>query len=71
MISFNDPLCIHCGRRPPANALGLCAACHAFKNIRVLYKRRRDWTPEWEMHLRRLTERAQQRLPLFPEEPNS
>jgi len=66
MLSFNDPVCIHCEQRPAVSGLGLCSVCHAGKNIRVLYLRRRGWTPEWEMHLRRLTARAKQRLPLFP-----
>jgi hypothetical protein len=35
--------------------------------IRMCYVKRRGWTPEWEAHLRRLTERAKRRLPLFPE----
>ena len=69
MIDLHDPLCLHCERRPSATALGLCSVCHAVKGIRVLYLRRRGWTPEWELHLRRLTERAKQRLPLFPEGP--
>jgi hypothetical protein len=69
MIGLNDPLCVHCEQRPSATTLGLCSVCHAVKGIRVLYLRRRGWTPEWELHLRRLTERAKQRLPLFPEEP--
>jgi hypothetical protein len=59
------PTCLHCERRPPSNALGLCADCNAVKGVRVLYLRRRGWTPAWEMHLRRLAERAKQRLPLF------
>ncbi len=71
MHSFNDPLCIHCEQHPPASGLGLCSACDAAKNIRVLYLRRRGWTPEWELHLRRLTERAKQRLPLFPDGPSA
>jgi hypothetical protein len=58
-------VCLHCERRPPANGLGLCSECNAVKGFRVLYLRRRGWSPEWEMHLRRLTERAKQRLPLF------
>ena len=33
--------------------------------IRRLYRRRSDWTPAWEAHLLRLTERARRRLPLF------
>jgi hypothetical protein len=69
MISLADPLCVHCERRPPATDLDLCEVCYAVKSIRVLYLRRRGWTPEWEQHLRRLTARAKQRLPLFPREP--
>jgi hypothetical protein len=66
MISFNEPLCIHCEQRPSATALDLCSVCQANKGIRVLYQRRRGWTPQWEQHLRRLAARAKQRLPLFP-----
>ncbi|HWG41737.1 MAG TPA: hypothetical protein VN688_03055 [Gemmataceae bacterium] len=68
MPSLNDPVCIHCEQRPAVSVLDLCSVCHAAKNIRVLYLRRRGWTPEWEMHLRHLTARAKQRLPLFPGE---
>lgn len=64
-----DPLCVHCEQRPPATPLDLCVECHAVKSIRVLYLRRRGWTPEWEQHLRRLAARAKQRLPLFPRGP--
>jgi hypothetical protein len=66
MNPSNDPLCVHCERRPSTSALDLCSVCHAVKSIRVLYLRRRGWTPHWEQHLRRLAARAQQRLPLFP-----
>jgi hypothetical protein len=48
------------------NRLDLCARCHAVKNVRLLYVRRRGWTPAWEAHLRRLAERARLHLPLFP-----
>jgi hypothetical protein len=65
ILSLRPPLCLHCDSRPPVNGLGLCFACNAVKGVRVLYLRRRGWTPEWEAHLRRLTERARQRLPLF------
>ena len=65
---YNDDLalCLHCERQPPAHRLGLCARCAATGHIRVLYRRRRGWTPAWEAHLRRLTERARRQLPLFP-----
>jgi hypothetical protein len=63
------PVCLHCERRPPAGGLGLCSRCHAHTTIRRLYLRRRGWTPQWEAHLRRLTERAKQRLPLFDNDP--
>jgi hypothetical protein len=43
----------------------LCAACNARAGVRVLYRRRRDWTPAWEAHLRRLTAQASAGLPLF------
>ena len=67
---MNDPICLHCERRPSAGRLGLCAACHARSCIRVLYLvRRRSWTPAWEAHLRRLTERAKKKEPLFGGEP--
>ena len=62
---MSDPLCLHCERRPRATPLGLCAACDAVPNVRVLYARRRGWTPRWEAHLRRLAARARLRLPLF------
>jgi hypothetical protein len=58
--------CLHCERRPRADAYGLCAVCRDRPRVRVLYRRRRPgWTPEWEAHLIRLTERARKRLPLF------
>jgi hypothetical protein len=65
MTPAPEPLCLHCERRPPADQLGLCDACGATHCIRVLYTRRRGWTPRWEAHLRRLTARARLRLPLF------
>jgi hypothetical protein len=64
------PTCLHCEREPAATAPGLCAGCFAAPCIRRLYHRRSGWTPRWERHLRRLTERARLRLPLF-EEPTS
>lgn len=71
MIVAIHPLCLHCERRPAVGGLGLCAACHAIRGIRRLYVKRRGWTPEWEVHLRRLTERAKDRLPLFDEGPTA
>jgi hypothetical protein len=59
--------CVHCEARPAADGLGLCADCNGRRETRVLYLRRRGWTPEWEAHLRRLTRRARLRLPLFDE----
>ena len=59
-------LCLHCERQARAHRLGLCARCAAVRGIRVLYERRRGWTPAWEAHLRRLAGRARQQLPLFP-----
>jgi hypothetical protein len=63
------PVCLHCERRSPTAGLGLCSRCHARKTTRILYLRRRGWTPQWELHLRRLTERAKLRLPLFDNDP--
>jgi len=57
--------CEHCERPSARDALGLCGKCGASEMIRVLYSRRRGWTPEWEENLRRLTRRARLRLPLF------
>ena len=45
--------------------LGLCPVCAGVEAVRVLYTRRRGWTPTWERHLRQLRRRAQARLPLF------
>jgi hypothetical protein len=64
-------LCLHCEKRPPASRLGLCLVCGAIKGIRRLYVKRRGWTPQWEAHLRRLTERARLRLPLFEDDPKA
>jgi hypothetical protein len=68
MTASNPPLCLHCEKRPAAHALRLCETCAGFKGIRRLYRRRPHWTPEWEQHLRRLSERARRRLPLFTDE---
>jgi hypothetical protein len=61
--------CLHCECAPAVNALGLCQDCNAAPRIRVLYLRRRGWTPRWEIHLRRLARRASKGLPLFGDEP--
>jgi hypothetical protein len=64
------PICLHCERRPPVDLLGLCADCCAKPCVLALYAvRRRGWTPEWEAHLLRLTERAKEKLPLFEDKP--
>jgi hypothetical protein len=63
------PRCLHCERRACASGSGLCSRCYARRPIRQLYIRRRGWTPQWEVHLRRLTERARRRLPLFDDPP--
>jgi hypothetical protein len=68
MIAANDSLCLHCETRPRTSGLGLCTTCYAVNGIRVLYIKRRGWTPAWEAHLRRLTQRARLRLPLFPKQ---
>jgi hypothetical protein len=68
---MDPPLCLHCEEAAAATGLGLCPACQAVPGIRVLYLRRRGWTPQWELHLRRLTERARRRLPLFEDDPPS
>jgi hypothetical protein len=69
MSLLPPPICLHCERAPAASRLGLCRACHAVRGIRLLYlRRRRDWTPAWEMHLRRLTRRARLELPLFEDD---
>jgi hypothetical protein len=62
---MSDPVCLHCERAPAGNGLGLCPTCDAVPGIRVLYLRRRGWTPAWEEHLRRLACRARAGLPLF------
>lgn len=71
MNEVEATFCLHCERRPPVSALGLCAECRSVRGIRQLYVRRRGWTPAWEAHLRRLTERAKRRLPLFEDSPDS
>ncbi len=58
-------MCEHCEVQAELDELGLCPRCRSMETIRELYERRRDWSPEWEAHLRRLAQRAKARLPLF------
>jgi hypothetical protein len=62
-------VCAHCERAAANAPQGLCDGCHAVPGIRTLYTRRGRWTPQWEVHLRRLAERARQRQPLFDRRP--
>ncbi len=57
--------CEHCERPAERDKWGLCPRCGSREAIRVLYTRRRGWTPAWEANLRRLARRARLRLPLF------
>lgn len=66
---MSETCCVHCERAAIVDRLGLCPACQAVETTRVLYVRRRGWTPAREAHLRRLTRRARARLPLFEEPP--
>jgi hypothetical protein len=65
---LDTPVCLHCEKAAAANGLGLCPACNAMPGVRVLYLRRRGWTPRWELHLRRLARRARRGLPLFDDD---
>jgi hypothetical protein len=66
MNAFDLPLCLHCEKEPQSNVYRLCARCAACDGLRNIYKKRKNWTPEWEDHLQKLAERAKNRLPLFP-----
>ena len=55
-------ICLHCEKEPSINSLGLCQKCYSMNRIRILYKRTRAWTPEWEQHLRCLTRIHQQEM---------
>ena len=57
--------CAHCERLATLDEMGLCPTCRVVDQVRVLYVRRRGWTPAWEEHLRRLRLRANAGLPLF------
>jgi hypothetical protein len=52
-------VCLHCERRPAVGELGLCDRCLARPCIVTLYRRGANWSPEWEMHLRRKTAEVQ------------
>jgi hypothetical protein len=62
-------VCEHCERAAATSRLGLCERCDAVPCIRILYTRRGNRPPWWDAHLRRLAERAKQRLPLFDRRP--
>ena len=62
---ITPPLCLHCERALAVSRLMLCERCRKMKGVRVLYLRRRGWTPEFEAHLMSLRRRAEQKLPLF------
>jgi hypothetical protein len=55
-------VCLHCERRPSVSARGLCRRCHGCRDIRALYRRSHQWTPAWELHLRRKTAEVQAAL---------
>jgi hypothetical protein len=63
-----ERVCEHCEGAGALDVVGLCVACRRTEGIRVLYERRRGWSPEWDEHLRRLARRAKAGLPLFDEE---
>jgi hypothetical protein len=63
-----ERVCEHCETSGVLDEVGLCPACRVVEGIRILYERRRGWSPEWEEHLRRLARRAKARLPLFDNE---
>jgi hypothetical protein len=64
--SNSIPLCLHCENAPQASAkYRLCERCAGCKGLRNIYRKRRNWTPEWDAHLQKLADRARQRLPLF------
>ena len=58
-------VCLHCEQPGLVDELELCAVCGSENVVRVLYLRRRGWTPSGEEHLRRLTRRAKEQRPLF------
>jgi len=60
--------CLHCGKTPPASALGVCAVCWSSRGVRQLFGRRRGWSVPWELHLRGMANRAGSQTPLFTAE---
>lgn len=66
MIELPKPeWCLHCDVKRATTDLGLRSKCYSDKDRRRPYERGRNWTPERELRLRRLTERASARKPLF------
>ena len=58
--------CLQCETMPRSDEVyRLCARCRSVKGLRRIYKRRRNWTPEWDAHLQSLVEKAKLRIPLF------
>ncbi len=63
-------LCLHCEQRPRTadprhRHLRLCDRCAAVPGLRIIYRRRKGWTPEHDRRIQALVERAKARLPLF------
>ncbi len=55
-------VCLHCEKQPSVDPLGLCEQCVAAPGVQEVYTRRRGWTTEWELHLRRKTAEVQAAL---------
>lgn len=58
-------LCDWCGQHPCHAHPSLCDRCANEGSVACLYRGSRQHSPEWEQHLRQLSERAKRRLPLF------
>lgn len=61
--------CLHCEAAPQEHYLRLCLQCAGKYGIPRLYKKTTRWTPAWDAHLQKLSERARAGLPLFSDEP--
>jgi hypothetical protein len=59
--------CLFCESAPAITWYGLCGRCALIKARRRIYRYGRGRSAEWEAHLLYLTERANQKLPLFVE----